>query len=836
MPAEHTLNTYKSSTTPCLFLLPDSPKFTIVDANDAYLETFRKKLNQVVGLKMFDIFPEDNGEEGQKRVKAFRAALENAFRLKKPSKIRLQRYDLAIEEGSPIQTKFWNTDTVPILDANGKVLYLVHSVVDVTDFVTQQFAGNEQKATIQDSFAHPLFNDYPEAMATLDLYGNFLDVNKNFEDLSAYRREDLLVMSIIPLILQADFQSVFEAFQRSIKGEIQNLESRLVNAYGIPLILNLTFIPIIINNEVLGIYMITKDLTQLREAEEKAKTYQQHLVAMMESITDGFFAINQDWIVTYWNKEAERILNKTRNEILGRKVSDIYPEAAELKFSSECKRAMENKESVQFDEYLPSVGLWLEVTAYPSSDGLSVYFRDVSTRIKAEQELQEAKERYQQLFDFSPFPIWVYDTETLGFLAVNAAAIEAYGYTEAEFLNMTVRSMYPVSEQHVLDRMLEGKVKAKQVNRAQVTLIRKSGDVLIAELVSQPLRSWNETARIIVAQDITDRIKAEEALKSSERRFRALVQDGSDLTAILDLSGSFKYVSPSTRRVLGIEPEMLMNKNIFEFIHAEDKSMVIEGFSQLRVSKSMHLQPFRVAVGRAQYRWIETFVTDLSEEDAVGGIVINGRDVTDRINNERKIKANIEHYNRISRAATDAIYDWDLQTNELTWSKGFEELFGYHHSPAYKQDRRWLDLIHPEDRESIVDQFFNHLRDKKTRWKAQYRFLTAGGVYKAVIDRGFFVFNAEGAAERMIGAVQDVTERLTFVSNMEQEHKFLKEISWLQSHVVRAPLARIMSLSELLTYNEGKITNRELLTHLTDSAHELNQIISSILAETDKKQ
>jgi len=87
----------------------------------------------------------------------------------------------------------------------------------------------------------------------------------------------------------------------------------------------------------------------------------------------------------------------------------------------------------------------------------------------------------------------------------------------------------------------------------------------------------------------------------------------------------------------------------------------------------------------------------------------------------------------------------------------------------------------------------------------------------------------------MVGAIQDVTERLTYISNLEHENKYLKEISWMQSHVVRAPLARIMGLSELLTYSEGKLTNMELLAHLTDSAHELDQIISSILSETDKK-
>ncbi|GEM_PF-613806 len=836
MPASEPLvNTYKSSATPCLFLLPDSPKFTVIDANDSYLQATAKQLRQVIGLKMFDIFPEAGGDENQKRVKAFRSALENAFRLKKPSKIRLQRYDVIIDGKSGAQTRFWNTDTIPILDVNGEVLYLVHSIVDVTDFVTQQARSEKENPSFHDNFAHPLFNDYPEAMATLDLYGNFLDVNKIFADLSAYKREDLLTMSFIPLIPEADFQPVFDAFQKAIKGEIQNLESRVLDATGKALTLNLTFIPIIINNEVLGVYMITKDLTQLREAEAQAEIKQKQLLAMMESIQDGFFAMDKDWTVTYWNKEAENILNTPRSEIIGKNLRDFFPGADERSFIDAYRKVLSTKEPERFDEYLPSAKMWLEVSVYPNNDGLSVYFRDATVRVKAEQELQNAKERYQMLFDFSPFPIWVYDINTLRFLAVNAAAMEVYGYTKAEYLEMDVRNMYPPEEQHVLERMLQEKVSSREVNKAQVRLARKSGEILTAELMSQPLTSWNESARIIVAQDITDRIKAEEALRASEQRFKALVQDGSDLTAILDLSGTFKYVSPSTKRVLGIESEMLMHKNIFEFIHPEDKARVVEGFSSLKLFKSKHLEPFRVALGAKQYRWIETFITDLSEEPAVGGIVINGRDVTQRINNERKIRANLEHYNRISRATVDAIYDWDLQTNQLTWSKGFQEIFGYRSGDGQRQESRWLDLIHPEDQQHVIDQIFIHLRDKKTRWKQQYRFLAAGGIYKAVIDRGFFVFNGSGEPERMIGAVQDATERLTYISNMEQEHKYLKEISWMQSHVVRAPLARIMGLSELLTYNEGKMTNKELLAHLTDSARELDQIITSILAETDKK-
>jgi signal transduction histidine kinase len=84
----------------------------------------------------------------------------------------------------------------------------------------------------------------------------------------------------------------------------------------------------------------------------------------------------------------------------------------------------------------------------------------------------------------------------------------------------------------------------------------------------------------------------------------------------------------------------------------------------------------------------------------------------------------------------------------------------------------------------------------------------------------------------MVGALKDISERVNYIASMEGGNKRLGEISWMQSHVVRAPLARIMGLSELLRYNEGEITQKELLSLLTDSAQELDKIIRNILQQT----
>jgi PAS domain S-box-containing protein len=830
---EQTLTNFKSSVTPCLFLLPDAPRFTIVDANDAYLALCNKKIKQLVGRSMFDEFSENGDDAGNKRVKAVRGCLENALRLKKPGKLRLQRYDADLNCANELTAKFWNIDAIPILNEENKLLFLVFTIVDVTGFVNQQAQFPTDGSAVADHFAHPLFNDYPDGVASLDLYGNFLSVNKIFIDQTGVNKEEALSMSFVPLIAEKDFARVFDGFQKAMKGEVQNFEAEIISGEGLARMMNLTFLPIIVNNEVLGNYLITKDLTYLKEAERQAEANRVQLTTILESITDGFFAVDNQFTVTYFNKEAERILDLERSKVIGRNLWDVFPDAKAYKFYDELNHAMEQKVSVRFEEYLPSVNVWLESAVYPNEGGVSVYFNDVTERVAAAKELEKAKERYINLFDFSPFPIWVYNADTLEFLAVNSAAVKTYGYTEEEFLQMKIGDLYPPGDMAILNRMIQEKVKTKEANKNTIQLIKKSGELLIVEIDSKPLPSWSENARIIVAQDVTEKIKAQQDLKASELRFKALVQDGSDLTAILDISGMFKYVSPSITKILNVKPERLMDRNIFEFIHIEDRHVVTEDFKRLNVVKSIRMAPFRVMDGAGQFRWVETVITDLSDDEAVAGIIINSRDVTERIINERKIKANIEHYNDISKSNNGALYDWDLTTNELQWNRGFESVFGYENG-AQDMKAQWLELIHPDDRERLVDQIYLHLKEKKTRWKAHYRFLTSGGLYKAVLDRGFFVFKVDGTPERMIGAVQDITDRLTYSSDQEQQNKLLRDISWMQSHIVRAPLARILGLSDLLTYNEGQVVNAELLAHLADSAKELDQIISSILAQTDK--
>ena len=144
-----------------------------------------------------------------------------------------------------------------------------------------------------------------------------------------------------------------------------------------------------------------------------------------------------------------------------------------------------------------------------------------------------------------------------------------------------------------------------------------------------------------------------------------------------------------------------------------------------------------------------------------------------------------ERFELVARASNDAIWDWNLVTNEIWWGDGFQNLFGYPMHELEPDIQSWTTRLHEEDRERTVASIHKVIDSGQTTWSEEYRFRRKDGNFAYVYDRGFIIHDAQGKPVRMVGGMTDVTGRKQAEEQLE-----------LSRRQMRALTARLESLRE----------------------------------------
>ena len=151
------------------------------------------------------------------------------------------------------------------------------------------------------------------------------------------------------------------------------------------------------DGKCLRLYGSFQDIHERKMAEETIKEAYQEKITILESIGDAFFAVDKAWTVTYWNNIAEIKLQMPRERIMGKNLWEVYADAVSLAFYTQYHKAMNENIDVHFEEYYPALNMWFEVSAYPSSAGLSVYFRDITELRKHTKEIEDQNIKLKEI-------------------------------------------------------------------------------------------------------------------------------------------------------------------------------------------------------------------------------------------------------------------------------------------------------------------------------------------------------------------------------------------------------------------------------------------------------
>jgi len=264
--------------------------------------------------------------------------------------------------------------------------------------------------------------------------------------------------------------------------------------------------------------LVEERAAKLELEAERSGELATRLTETLESIGDVFVTVDRDWRFTYVNKEAETLLGRPRFELLGKMLWDEFPQLEATSFGREYHRAIDENVPVQVEDYFEPLDAWLSVRAFPSPQGLTIYARDVTDQKDAEQRLLESEERYRLLFERNPHPTWVYDLETLAFLAVNESAIQHYGYSREEFLAMTIREIRPPEDVAKLLRTLDEEPETPAAKTYGVFNHRKKdGTVIQVEIASSEITFAGRRAGLVLAMDVTERRRLEQQFLRAQR-------------------------------------------------------------------------------------------------------------------------------------------------------------------------------------------------------------------------------------------------------------------------------------------------------------------------------
>jgi PAS domain S-box-containing protein len=234
---------------------------------------------------------------------------------------------------------------------------------------------------------------------------------------------------------------------------------------------------------------------------------------IIDRITDGFFSLDTDWNFTYVNHEATKLLFRNREDLLDKNIWEEFPEAVDLLFYQMYHKAVNEQVSVTFDSYFPPLQTWFDVRAYPSKNGLSVFFQDIT---KKKQTVLKNEQHYQSLFEHHPDAVFSFDLQG-NYLSVNKGMEQLLGYSEDEYLSLNYLPL--VADTHVEHTNEYFKRAAKGITQNYETIaIHKEGDKVPVSVTNIPIIVDGKIVGVYgIARDLTKEKQAENMLLRSEK-------------------------------------------------------------------------------------------------------------------------------------------------------------------------------------------------------------------------------------------------------------------------------------------------------------------------------
>ncbi|HYW14369.1 MAG TPA: PAS domain S-box protein [Longimicrobium sp.] len=586
---------------------------------------------------------------------------------------------------------------------------------------------------------------------------------------------------------------------------------------------------------------VVRDVTERHEAELALRASEESYRGLFDHLSELVYIQDLEGRFLNVNEAVLRSYGYTRDELIGRTPEILAAPQVDLDDTrARFIRAVEGEPQRcewwgrRKDGSVFPKDLSLARSTYFGQDAVIAVARDVTERVEAERALRSREEHFRRLIENASDPVSIIAPD--GEIRYESEAVERiFGYTVAEGLGTSGWDRVHPDDHAMVQAALRDVIDHPgRTGSAEFRYLDGHGAWRFVETVGKTLTDDPEDGVVINTRDVTARRLAEEALRESEERYRALIENGHDIIVILDpASGRIRYQSPSMERILGYAHGQ-GERTVFDLLHPDDAGRVRDAITAaVQAPGTTHRAEYRFLHQDGTWRSLETFGRTLSPDGASGGLVLNTRDITERTEAEDALRRSESHFRRMIENAQDNIVIVDPAGVMTYQSPSVLRMIGY--TPEELVGRNAFDYVHPDDAGTLAAEIAKTFATPGYVGQAEYRFRHKDGGWRYLEALGQ-TLAPDSPDEGVVANIRDVTERRLAeealrraTAEAEAANRAKSEFLSRMSHELRTPMNSILGFAQLLHRAQLAPDHQRGVGHILTAGRHLLRLINEVL-------
>ena len=764
----------------------------ILYANQAIVEVSQVDLDKLIGFKASKFYTNPADRKTVVEALQTRGHIEDF-------EVQFRRTD-----GS----SYWALLSSRTLDYEGEQCIL-STYIDITERKHAEQALQAKTEELDRYFTSSL-----DLLCIADTDGYFRRLNPEWENTLGYTVAELEGQRFLEFVHPQDLEATMATIsQLQAQQQILNFENRYRCKDGSYRWIEWRAFPI-----GKTIYAVARDITKRKRAEEALRESEQKFRLFVEQSSDGLVLTDEHGIIIEWNQAQEQLTGFKREESLSQPLWKVQPSflPASMQLSG-VEEQLKQKILVALQSGQADFLDKLIETAMFRRDGVKVIVQQVTFSIKtsqgyrlgsisrditqlkqAEEELRASEERYRMLVEVSPIATWISKNQVIAY--VNPAALQVLGATDPKEIvgKSTFDLIHPDYHPVVRERISQMMEKRKVVPLMEEKYVRLDGSIVDVEVIATPFITPEGTIIQVFFQDITKRKQAEEALRESEARHRALVESQIDLVSRYLPDTTLTFVNDAFCKFYGKTREELIGQSYLFMIAPEFREQVAYETKKLAEENGTITGEYLNYRDDGKECWIQWVVKSIRDEnDRVLELQAVGRDITQLKQTEQALRESEEKLRQIASSLRETIWLRDVHTRQVLYvNPAFEELTGWTCVNFYERPDIVMNAIHPDDKEWVTKALAQ--RSEGVPYNKEHRITHRDGSVRWVSSRSFPVRNEAGEVYRWASIMEDITERKRaeaererLIAELESKNAELERFTYTVSHDLKAPLITI---------------------------------------------